>query len=115
MNRAYVITLLIASCLLPALGQDEKKPENLKMSLAWVVDEGEPKQYVFVINGTLAFKTIDGVKNYMKTIPENSTLTWDPGCCRMGDEPLLSSKKDMDEFRKFCDENHVKFVLVPSG
>ena len=71
--------MIVCAALLPVFAQDVKRnPENLTMTLAWVADAGEPRQYVFVINGVLAYKTLDGLKNYLRDIPRESTLTWSP-------------------------------------
>jgi len=85
------------------------------MTLAWIADAGEPKQYVFVINGVVAYKTVAGLKKYLKDLPKDSTLTWSPGCCRIGNEPLLGSKEEMKKFKDFCESNSIKFILMPSG
>ena len=114
--KRLIIALLLCVVVLPVGAEDAKrKPENLTMTLAWIADAGEPKQYVFVINGVVAYKTVDGLKKYLKDIPKNSTLTWAPGCCRIGDEPLIGSQEEMKKFKDFCKTNGIKFVLVPSG
>ncbi len=38
----------------------------------------------------------------------------DPGCKRMGGEPLLTSEEEMEQFRRFCEQKGVNFVLLPS-
>jgi len=111
-----LLALVLCGALLPTLAQDlKRKPENLTMTLAWIGDAGEPKQYVFVINGVVAYKTLDGLKKYLKDLPKDSTLTWAPGCCRMGGEPLLGSEEGMKLFKKFCESVGIKFAIVPSG
>ncbi len=85
------------------------------MSLARVADAGEPKQYIFVINGVVAYKTLEGLQKYLKDIPKGSSLTWAPGCCRIGNEPLLGFNEEMKRFKEFCESVGIKFNLVPSG
>lgn len=85
------------------------------MSLARVADAGEPKQYIFVINGVVAYKTLEGLQKYLKDIPKGSSLTWAPGCCRIGNEPLLGSNEEMKRFKEFCESVGIKFTLIPSG
>jgi hypothetical protein len=91
------------------------KSENLTMSLARVADAGEPKQYIFVINGVVAYKTLEGLQKYLKDIPKGSSLTWAPSCCRIGNEPLLGSNEEMKRFKEFCESVGIKFTLIPSG
>ena len=49
------------------------------------------------------------------SLPPGTTLRWNPGCVRLGGEPLLSSESELDEFQTFCLEHRIDFVLVPSG
>lgn len=113
--KRLLIAVALCAALLPTFAQDVKrKPENLTMTLAWIADAGEPTQYVFVINGVVAYKTLDGLKKYLKDLPKDSTLTWAPGC-RQGGGPLLDSKEEMKKFKEFCESVGIKFTLVPSG
>ena len=89
--------------------------ENLTLTLAYVADAGNARQYVFVVNGVVAYKSIDGLKKYLKDLPKGSTITWAPGCVRMGGEPLLNSQEEMKKFKEFCESIGIKFILVPSG
>lgn len=114
--KKLLSTIFLIASLTPVMAQDTmKKSENLTMTLAWVADAEEPKQHVFVINGVVAYKTLDGLKKYLKDIPKGSSLTWDPGCCRIGNEPLLGSKEEMKRFQEFCESVGIKFTLVPAG
>ena len=95
-----------------------QQPQNLTMKLMWVAYAGEPRQYVFVVNGgpsELAFKTVEGLKEYLKGRPKGSMLTWAPSDARMGDEPLLSGAVEMKKFKEFCESIGIKFTLVPAG
>lgn len=112
--KRLLVALVFCGMMLPALAQDVKpKPLNLTMTQAWIADAGEPKQYVFVI-GMVAYKTLDGLKTFLKGLPKDSTLTWAPGCCRIGGEPL-NSEDEMKKFKEFCESIGIKFTLVPSG
>ena len=114
--KRLLLGLALCAALMPALAQDVKpKPENVTMTLAWIADAGEPKQYVYVINGVVAYTTLDGLKKYLKDIPKDSTLTLAPGCRRLGNEPLLDSQVEMKKFKEFCESIGIKFSLVPSG
>jgi hypothetical protein len=114
--RNILCAAILCALLAPVFAQDAKpKPENLMMTLAWIADAGEPKQYVFVINGVVAYKTLDGLKKYLKDIPKGSSLRWAPGCCRIGNEPIIGSQDEMKKFKDFCDSIGIKFTLVPSG
>jgi len=114
--KQALVALILCGTMLPAFAQDVKRqPENLTMTLAWIADAGEPQQYVFVINGLVAYKTLDGLKKYLKDLPKDSTLTWAPGCSRIGNEPLIGAQEEMKKFKQFCESVGIKFTLVPAG
>ena len=116
MKRLFLVFIMLFVGFAYSFAQDsQRKPEKLTLSLVFMADAGAPNQYVFVVNSALAYKTIDGLKNYLKNIPKGSTLTWAPGCERMGNEPLLSSQDEMLKFKEFCRSIGINFVLVPSG
>ncbi|NLB55457.1 MAG: hypothetical protein GX811_06790 [Lentisphaerae bacterium] len=114
--RRLLLGVIFCISLTLAFAEDAKpKPKNLTMTLAWVADAGEPKQYVFVINGVVAYKTIEGLKKHLKGLPKGSTLTCSPDCCRIGNESLGGSLEEMENFTEFCELIGVRFILVPSG
>jgi hypothetical protein len=114
--KRLLIAMFLCALLAPVFAQDAKpKPENLTMTLAWIADAGDPKQYVLVINGVVAYKTLDGLKKYLKDLPKGSSLTWAPGCCRIGNEPIIGSVDEMKKFKEFCESVGIKFTLVPAG
>jgi hypothetical protein len=61
--------------------------------------EGEKPESIIVI-GNSGFKSAALLKNFVEKLPARSTLEWAPGCERLGGEPLLSSAKDMDDFKR---------------
>jgi hypothetical protein len=100
-----------------ANAQETKQEEPIKyrMQLVYVFDENSSEvEHIFVI-GQSGFKTVDALKKFIGRLPAGSILEWAPGCKRMGGEPLLSSEEDMEEFKAFCEEKKIKFVLIPSG
>jgi len=76
--------------------------------------EGSKPEYIFVI-GESGFRTVESLKRFLAGRPKGTEVKWAPGCTRMGDEPLLSSGAEMQQFRSFLEEHGIKFVLVPSG
>lgn len=112
--KQLLVALILCGGFLSAHAQTAtRKPEKLTMTLALIADAEEPSQYVFVINGVVAYKTMDGLKTYVKGLPKSATLTWAPGC----DQGLgpLDSSEERREFSAFCKSCGIKFILVPSG
>lgn len=112
--RRLAITMILCAVLTPMFAQDSK-PKDLTMTLVQIADAGEPKQYVFLINGAVAYRTLDGLKKYLAHLPKGSSLTWAPGCCRIGNEPLIGSADEMRTFKAFCASIGITFILVPAG
>jgi hypothetical protein len=92
---------------------DEAKPAVYELKLVYVFETPEP-EFVFVV-GNSGFKSVASLKSFIASLPPRTTLRWDPGCIRLGGEPLLSSEHEMAEFQAFCLEHQIQFVLVPSG
>ena len=88
-------------------------PQKYRLELVYIFDS-DSKEYIFVI-GNGGFKSITSLKKFLNHLPRGTILEWEPGCVRMGDEPLLSSQQDMDDFKAFCAERGIKFILLPSG
>jgi len=103
--------------VLPARAQEIWQPPpspKHRMELVYIVDT-DPREYVFVISGAIGFKSVDSLKKYLSDLPHGSILEWAPGCVRGGNEPLLSSEQEMEDFKAFCAEKNINFILVPSG
>lgn len=101
-----VLLILLASVSVSA-------SDTYELKLVYIFDS--PKvEFVFVI-GDSGFRTVTALEKFIATLPEGTTLRWSPGCERFGGEPLLSSERDMAEFKAVCREHHINFVLVPSG
>ena len=109
---ANLILGAIAAGLSATAGAEEPPPAyELRLISIFETPETE---FVFVI-GNSGFRTVEGLKDFLATRPAGTTLTWSPGCIRIGGEPLLSSESEMDEFKRFCVEHGIEFVLIPSG
>jgi hypothetical protein len=103
--------------VLPAHAQEVEQPQQApkyRMDLVYIVDAGSP-EYIFVISGVIGFKSVASLKEYLSALPAGSILEWAPGCMRRANEPLLSSEQEMEDFKAFCAERNINFILVPSG
>jgi hypothetical protein len=99
------------------IGETTEEPQapRYRLELVWVADvDNDVSEYVFTV-GTLGFKTVEGLKSFVARLPRGTVLEWSPGCLRRGNEPLLSSEEEMEEFKRFCAAHGVEFILHPSG
>ncbi len=90
-----------------------RPPVKYELKLVYIF-EGKDPEFIFVV-GNSGFKSVESLKRFLGSLPKGSEITWDPGCRRVGKEPLLSSEEDMRAFRLFLEERGIKFILVPSG
>ena len=112
--RLFSIAALISNLLSgPAVAQSQEEPPAYELRLVYLFD-GPETEFVFVIGNT-GFRSAAALREFLASRPVGTALRWSPGCIRMGGEPLLSSDSEMDEFRDFCREHGIEFVLVPSG
>jgi hypothetical protein len=88
-------------------------PPKYRMELIYIFED-KSTEFLFAI-GSVGFKSVASLKKFVSQMPPGSVLEWAPGCLRVGNEPLLSSEKELADFKAFCDEKKIKFVLIPSG
>jgi len=83
------------------------------MKLKFNFDEGK-RWWTFMLDNN-EFRTLSEIKIFIKNLHTGSKIEWAPGCRRLGDEPLLNSESEMKDFKKFCDDNGITLVVIPSG
>lgn len=93
-------------------GEDDPPPVY-ELQLVYIFEAPET-EFVFVI-GNSGFRSVASLENFIASLPPGTTIQWNPGCLRLGGEPLLSSESEMAEFQAFCLEHQIRFELVPSG
>ena len=94
-------------------GVTQQPPPKYRMELVYIF-EADATEFIFVV-GNVGFKLVASLKSFLSNLPPGSTLEWAPGCRRIGSEPLLSSEQEMEDFKAFCAERNINFILVPSG
>jgi len=112
---AWIIFVLAISLCGTTKGLAEKSAEKFwtvyEMKLVQIRDEaGSPWAYVI---GYSAFRTVQGLKDWVAQIPEGNTLKWDSG----SDIPIpgdpLGSSEAAEDFRKFCETRKINLEIVP--
>lgn len=114
--RLVSLAVLLFTSVWCANAQDSgqvQSPPTYKMELVYIFDV-DSTEFIFVI-GKTGFRSIESLKKFLSDLPAGATLEWAPGCLRMGGEPLLSSEQEMEDFKAFCVERNINFILVPSG
>jgi hypothetical protein len=115
-KQILCILAISLSVVLHAQAQENKEspaPPKYRLELVRMID-AESTEYAFVV-GKIGFHSMASFKEFLSTLPPGSTLEWDPGCIRYGDEPLLSSREELEDFRTFCADKKIKFIVLPSG
>ena len=107
------ILVALALAVGAAAVQSSEPPPVYELHLVAIFETPET-EFVFVIGGS-GFKTVAGLKDFLASRARGTTLKWSPGCVRIGGEPLLSSDADMEDFKAFCADHGIDFILVPSG
>ena len=94
----------------------EKKATHVQTYSMELKYNGDAKRHWWTFKlGENEFSTLEEMKKFIKNMPKGSKITWPLPCIRMGDEPLLSSEAEMESFKKFCGDNGVTLVVLPSG
>ena len=104
----FIFFVLMAGAVSAQPPQDARK---LVMELIWIP---ETNAQIFVVGG-VGFNSVASLKKFLGGQPEGTVVKWNPGCERIGGEPLLSSEKELNEFKTYLEKRKIKFVLVPSG
>ena len=112
-RRILILTVVTGLAFGTGAARPAEPPPAYELNLVYLFD-GPETEFVFVIGNT-GFRSLSSLEAFLAARPAGTTLRWSPGCVRLGGEPLLSSETEMEEFRAFCREHQIDFVLVPSG
>jgi hypothetical protein len=111
-QRITLISFLFLALMAGAVSaQQPLDVRKLVMELVWIL---ETKAQIFVVGG-VGFYAVTSLKKCLGEQPAGTVAEWNPGCVRIGGEPLLSSAKELNEFKTYLEKRKIKFVLVPSG
>ena len=107
-KRFLWIAVMLLSAVLHTGAQEHAQPQpapKYRMELVYIL-EADSTEFIFAI-GNVGFKSVASLKNFVGKLPPGSTLEWAPGCIRWGNEPLLSSEQEMEDFKAFCAEKNI--------
>ena len=97
----------------PASAPAGRVPEKLTLAVLWVA-YSQPPAYIFSINNTVAYKDLASLERSIADMPAGTTITWAPSDVVFGGEPLRDPK-ELDAFKKFCEDKNVKLIIIPGG
>lgn len=101
----------------------DPRPVSAKLEWDWLVQAPrlklslEPVKagWQFVIEGRGTFASVADLRVFLEKQPKGTVLTWDAGCKRSSDQPLLSNEKDLAAFKAFCTAHGLELVMPPGG
>ena len=105
----FVLALIAMSAI--ASAQQSLIAKKLILGVDWVP---EANVEVLVTEGR-RFNSVTSLKKYLGKQPAGSTVEWDPGCVRVGNNPLLSSGEEINDLREFLEKRGITFVVFPAG
>lgn len=109
----YCFTVFPAGNRLIAQGIYEE-PNKYRMERVVIFEDDKPPQFIFVLNGSVGFKSVATLKAFVAKLRPGTIIEWRPPCVVMGDEPLRT-EMEIKDFEAFCKSKKVKFVQIPSG
>ncbi len=79
--------------------------------------ELDGERWRFFVEGATksTFPTVEALRAFLAQQLDGTRLIWDPGCKRVGNEPLLQNEKDLAAFKAFCAEHGIELVILPGG
>jgi hypothetical protein len=106
---------LLALTLLATPPENTHTPmtTNIRLDIVPVLD-ATPRRFVFVLGG-VAYETKAGLFAHVEAMPKGSTMVLDPGCRRMGGEPLIDSESEMAELEAHAKKHGVNLKVIPAG
>jgi hypothetical protein len=117
--RSLVYTVLLLSVTAPAIAGESKAapPPTYRMNVVYIFETqntASAPESIMVI-GNSGFRSLAALRRFVASLPRGAVLEWAPGCEQLGGELLLSSAKDMEEFRVLCKDRGIAFILHPWG
>ena len=117
--RTSFLAVLALSIAVLASAQEPKASPTLRyrMELVYIFETEKPSLTTesIIVIGNSGFKSLAALKQFVAALQRGAVLEWAPGCERLGGELLLSSAKEMEDFRVFCRKRGIAFILHPSG
>ena len=120
-NMVLLLLLITLSCTVNAKAENNlsanqqrvEAPVTYQMNLVYIFETEKPE--VILVVGNAGFKSIASLKNWLRNLPSGTTLEFDMTCRQRGNEPLVSSEEEMNDFKNFCKQHNINLVIRPAG
>ena len=117
--RLVANAALLLCITAPGYARESKAPAppRYRMDVVYIFEtrnSGAEPESIIVI-GNSGFRSLAALRQFVASLPRGTVLEWSPGCELLGGELLLSSAKDMEDFKVLCKDRGIVFVLHPSG
>ncbi len=110
MKNINLLLLLVSVCMPGTVSaQQSPKAKNLLLEVDWVPEENIE---IFVAEEQ-RFRTVEALKKFLDKKETGTTVVWDPGCVRIGDKPLLSTRKEIKDLRTYLEKRGIKLLVIP--
>lgn len=91
----------------------EAAPITYKLQLIYLF-EGEHTEFIWAV-GQSGFKSVAALKEFISKLPQGSILEFQSSCRRTGEEPIISSEQELNEFKIFCESHGITLKYIPAG
>ncbi len=123
--RSILLGSVIILCVTFSLAQGEKSEHSIEknvyspspivypLKIIYLFETGKTE---FIISaGNVGFKSVAALKEWVAKLPPRTTLELDMMCRHLGNEPLVSSEEELNDFKKFCEEHKIILKIRPAG
>jgi len=107
------LLLIFVFFLATARAEESPAPSVYKLKIVYIFEI--PKTEAILVVGNSGFRTVEALENWLTGLPAGTTLELDMSCESLGVEPLVRSEKEMNDFKRFCDEHKINLIIHPAG
>jgi hypothetical protein len=88
-------------------------PITYQMKIVYIYEGDKPEAIIVV--GNAGFKSVASLKNWAMNLPSGTIIEFDTTCKHIENEPVVIFDKEMDDFKDFCKQRNINFVIHPAG
>jgi hypothetical protein len=93
--------------------QPKSIPLVYQMKLVYIFDGDKPDAIINV--GNAGFRSVASLKNWAKGLSSGTTIEFQETCRHTDNEPVVMSDKEKADFKDFCKQHNINFIIRPAG